>query len=491
MPTNQRLYDESADGSALTCSLAVFHPEDNELPYFSWSDWDDLQLPGIARPGTRPPYMRTPWRKSAWGNTEHAEAMRTLSYYIDEECLEFDRKLAAGLNPCGSAPPSNDDEKVEQEIRRNIFAERSNFGIKGGVHTRSFRRRFPGRTLVGQVGCADTTMNNWHVAFVRDGAKNKFLYLEDEPIRDRTYPCLVRWTQGSGQPVMTFEDNVVFNPDPVPRSPRISVDGREGRDRSTDIDFAVSAKPLVNGEGQVIPFNRVTHFFRDLRHLFNLPKLTPPAPREVVMFGEGVTKKDLWLGEKQLLDDLNLQRAACWGPVLLDRLYGGLSVTRDYLLEVLKRAHYDEASGSVDWSPGQFRIDPNGSGFEIYLKPAKYPWNILALGRYRADAVKRAGQRVILSFVFAGRSGQSHFTLQQAVEKLKVQADANAIDLKGAVLLDEGGDVFQKLDYSGDGTLTATPLDPLPKDGIFACQRRLVRCCFFFAKGGGNASAGL
>jgi hypothetical protein len=485
MPPRQRIYDEPINGSPLRCSLAVFHPAEHEYPYFSWSDWDDLQLPGIARPGTRTPCMRTPWRPRPWDKTDDPEEMRTLSYYIDDECLKVDRELAAGLSPCGPKAPS-----IEH---RKIFAQRSNFGNKGGVHTRSFRRRFPGRILLGQVGCADTTMNNWHVAFVRDGARKKFLYLEDEPIRDRTYPCLVRWAQNSGEPALTFEDDVRLNPDPVPRSPLVLVNGE---DRSADVDFAVSAKPLVNRQGRQIPFNQVTHFYRDLRHLFSMPKLTPttgngaakPAAASaedpgVVMFGEKITA-DLWLGEKQLLDDLNLQRAASRGPVLLDRLYGGLSVTRDYLRRKLEDpdAGYVEASGSVEWSPGQFRIDPYGSGLEIYFKPAKYPWNILAVGQYRKDTKDRAGQQVILSFVFGGRSGRSHFTLQQAVEKLTAQADANGIELGGAVLLDEGGDVFQKLDYNGNGILTATPLDPLPPNGIFACQRRLVRCCFFFAK---------
>ena len=165
MPPRQRLYEEPTGGSALTCSLAAFHPEDHEYPYFSWTEWD-LQVPGIVRPGTRPPYMRTPWRQWPWATTDDAEEMRTLSYYIDEEGLRMDRRLSAGLNPCGSAPPS-----IEQ---RAIFAARSNFGVKGGVHTRQFRRRFPGTTLLGQVGCADTTMNNWHVAFVRDGVGRGF-----------------------------------------------------------------------------------------------------------------------------------------------------------------------------------------------------------------------------------------------------------------------------------------------------------------------------
>jgi len=287
----------------------------------------------------------------------------------------------------------------------------------------------------------------------------------------------------SGACEYSFRDDV--NPDPVPGSPHILINDK---DRSADVDFAVSAKPLVNRHGQQIPFNQVTHFYRDLRHLFNMPKLTPPSliGPGVVMFGEQITA-DLWLGEKQLLDDLNLQRAACRGPVLLDRLYGGLSVTREYLRDALRGADYVEASGSVEWSPGQFRIDPCGSGFEVYFKPAMYPWNILAVGRYRGDANRRAGQQVILSFVFGGISGKSHFTLQEAVEKLRAQAGANAIDLQGAVLLDEGGDVFQKLDYGGNGTLTATPLDPLSPNGVFACQRRLVRCCFFFAKEGGDA----
>ena len=118
------------------------------------------------------------------------------------------------------------------------------------------------------------------------------------------------------------------------------------------MEFAVSGKPLLNREGRQIPFNQVTHFYRDLRHLFSMPKLTPTSPigPPVVMFGQPITS-DLWLGEKQLLDDLNLQRAACRGPVLLDRLYGGLSVTREYLCDALCGADYVEAPGSVQWSP--------------------------------------------------------------------------------------------------------------------------------------------
>jgi len=322
-------------------------------------------------------------------------------------------------------------------------------------------------------------MNLWHVAFVRDGDTPKFLYLEDEPIRDREYPCLVRWRKGSKDAGLSFEERVRFSPDPVPHVPPVWVDEK---DRSDDVEFAVSGKPLVNKDGKQIPFNQVTHFFRDLRHLFSMPKLTPASQigHPVVMFGQPITA-DLWLGEKQLLDDVNLQRAACRGPVLLDRLYGGLSVTRAYLQEVLLAAGYTESTGSVERQPGQFWIDQSGSGFEIYFKAATYPWNILAVGRYAKKDKK--DEPVILSFVFGGNSGRTHFTLQEAVDKLLEQAAENRIELRGAVLLDEGGDVFQKVRYGGRGKLEATPLDPLPPNGLFACQRRLVRCCFFFARG--------
>jgi len=68
------------------------------------------------------------------------------------------------------------------------------------------------------------------------------------------------------------------------------------------------------------------------------------------------------------------------------------------------------------------------------------------------------------------------------VDQLIEQAERHKIDLNGALLLDEGGDVFQKVDYSGTGTMVPTPLDPPPPKDCFACQRRLVRCCFFVAK---------
>jgi len=86
-----------------------------------------------------------------------------------------------------------------------------------------------------------------------------------------------------------------------------------------------------------------------------------------------------------------------------------------------------------------------------------------------------------LSFVFGGLSGRSHFTLRSAVDELVQRASENGIELKGAVLLDEGGDVFQKVDFSGSGNLQPAPLDPLPPMGVFACERRLVRCCLFIA----------
>lgn len=490
----ERLYSSPGqpDG-AVTCNLVAFHPADGEQLYFSWSDWT-TRGPGISRNGVTSPFMRAAWSTvDPWGTTDDAEEMRTWSSYIDEDCLTVEELLSlppeALARLTGQAckdlgvehlfhpgqalskdPPS--DSLRATYRRRSLEGRRVN-----AVHTARFRERHPGKSLVGQVGAGDTTMNHWHVGFVRDaGGRSTFLHLEDEPIHHREYPCLVSW-RGSADGRVSFEEAVRFNPG---TSPRVSI-GNNPKDRTSDIDFAVSGKPLLSLSGAPIPLNQVTHFFRDLRHLFSLPKLTPPKRADpVVMFGREITG-DLWLGEKQLLDDVNLQRAASMGPVLLDRLYGGLSVTEPYLRRVLDGSGYKERQSGdpVEWETGSYRIDSKGHGFEIFFREARYPWNILAVGSYRDGG--RAKQPAILSFVCGGQSGRTHFTLREAVEELRFRADERSIDLTGAVLMDEGGDVFQKVAYGTD-ELQATPLDPLPLNGLLACQRRLVRCCFLFAK---------
>ena len=486
--------NEADPDGAWTCSLVAFHPADGERLYFSWSHLT-LNGPGITRTGIGPPSMRTTWSlNEPWGTTDDAELMRNWSYYIDEDGLKIEELLgmdpqhvrgltkecldAVGMTgllrpgdmPCGREPGA---------ALRQIYTSRSHAARnlkRPAVHTVSFGTRFPEKTLVGQVGCGDTTMNLWHVACVQDAEERTFLYLEAEPIHDRVYPCLVGWKNRPDRPV-SFEEAVRVSPG---IKPGIWINDKE---ETEAIDFVVSGKPLLSSAGEPIPLNQVTHFFADLRHLFSLPKLTPTTEigGPVVMFGREVTG-DLWLGEKQLLDDVNLQRAACRGPVLLDRLYGGLSVTASYLENVLRGAGYRKKSGGpVEWKPGDFRIDREGTAFEIYFKEAAYPWNILAVGEY-GKGENRSGQSVMLSFVCGGLSGRAHFTLRRAIDELRRRADEHNIDLKGAVLLDEGGDVFQKVDYNGTGALQATPLDPLPYNGVLACQRRLVRCCFFFAK---------
>ena len=195
------------------------------------------------------------------------------------------------------------------------------------------------------------------------------------------------------------------------------------------------------------------------------------------MFGEPIPSTvDLWLGEKQLRDDPNLQRAACRGMVLLDRLFGGLSVTKEYLTDILLRDRYTPIAALSAARPGDYRILETGTGFEVYFRRAIYPWNILAVGKYHDG--ERKNQQVMLSFACGGLSGRTHFSLEEAVEKLVGLAGARGIRLAGAVLLDEGADVFQRVDL-GQGLLPS-PLDPLPPGGRLACQRRLVRCCFFF-----------
>lgn len=202
-----------ANGPALTCSLVAFHPADGEQMFFSWSP-RTTRGPGISRTGIGPPFMRTAWSPDdPWGTTDDAELMRNMSGYIDEDCLKLDELLSmepesvrslttdqlVGLGvdhllrpgdmPCGKEPGA----ELREAYRRRAFDARR----ADEVHTSRFSKRYPGKRLVGQVGCGDTTMNLWHVACVQDANDSlTFLYLEDEPIYDRTYPCLVGWRTG-------------------------------------------------------------------------------------------------------------------------------------------------------------------------------------------------------------------------------------------------------------------------------------------------------
>ena len=114
----------------------------------------------------------------------------------------------------------------------------------------------------------------------------------------------------------------------------------------------------------------------------------------------------------------------------------------------------DEARGAVGWQPGQFRIDPMGTGFEIYFLSARYPWNVLAVGRYSEGA--RQDQQVELAELLSmapAKQKCENWAWAAAVESI-LRAQKVPLAQSYWVTKADGGEVCKE---------SATDLNALPK----------------------------
>jgi len=341
----------------------------------------------------------------------------------------------------------------------------------------NFGKEIADRRIIGIAGCGDLTMNFFNVAFINSPLsfpRARLLFLPGEPIDQRTYSCLVKWKAGNGygRSPVTIEDVQFFSPSTTINDMVWAMvnkgDGElpQWAPCGDKIEFACSNQQVIR-DGAVTKVSQLTHQFSDLRHLLVLPNLNldtkipglnPPDPgRGNRKFFGDHPADDVWLGEKQLLDDINLQRAAMGGPVVLNRLYGGLSVSQGELRGAMNNRGYTEVPDPANavasdyvrpLRTGEYRFLPEDDRqFEVFFRRNVYPWNIIGLS---------ADGHTLYHLACEGDRGRIEgFTLEEASEQLRAAGAQNAL------LIDEGDDVFQAVDL--DPQITSVSADAVQR----------------------------
>jgi len=306
-------------------------------------------------------------------------------------------------------------------------------------------------------------MNMWYVAYIRSrftGGKKVLIYPSEEPIADRQYICLVKW----GDRRVTIEEGVKFNPYAREDEDHLFIGG-EGRD--DEVEFAVSGKPVIRN-GRPVPLDSVVNMFADMRHLFQLPNVNPKnllfpedGGRPRYYYGT-YWEDDVWFGEKQLLDDWNLQRAAVKVPIVLDRLYAGMGASERQVEGAMKRAGYKPPKDPHSLGPGEWRfVSWDSNLVEVHLKRAVYPWGMVG--------VDKDGRHVFL-MATGGHQGRTGFTLEQVCDMFITATENVGTPVWHALLMDEGNDVFQ---------MVRTERKLVPTVPLRRCQ---LRACFIFGR---------
>jgi hypothetical protein len=511
-------------------SLAVYDLSAGEEIFLSYAHGRE-NGPGIERTGKGPPFMEDLSPGAVPGSkTTHPFGQRLRSWLIADDLrtddlaevrtevarfvpaadpllTTFDQALAnlrsnreasgealnnlklaardAALAAIGGASATGMDADASRVLSAFVIEN-----AKLEAHDRHFVLNYPDHEVIGQQGCGDLTMNLWSVAYLHSAltpaGKPVMLYLHAEPVAGRTYPCLVKWLPvGNKPPRVTIED-MQFSPHATSTQELAWVlEGGTPRPVGDQIEFAVSGKPVIR-HGKPVNLSRRTRQFRDLRHLLNLTNLNPkgkipgspddtPPPRA---FFARPQYNDVWFGEAQLLDDENLQRGAMAGPVVLSRLYAGLSVTIDHLRAALVDAGYIELTSPVkDLDPGEFRFVPGDDTLvEIYLRKATYAWNVMGLDAKQATIHAFACE---CRWGAAGRGYQLGTLAELMLERFGTH---------DALLFDEGQDVFQKSAVNGAFPKAPVFSDPAlgpiraPLDIIIPLIRKRLRACFLFAR---------
>jgi hypothetical protein len=357
------------------------------------------------------------------------------------------------------------------------------------AHDTVFKGNYPDHDIVGMQGCGDLTMNLWNVAYINNNLGHNppaLVCLHEEEPESRTYSCLVKWKGSEARAGRVTIEEVMFRRKLAVRNTNEMVGVRFGNKwlpRGDLIDFAVSNQQVIRN-GEIVPVVTTCHQFGDLRHLLLMPNLNPKGPlysgeppaekKNSPHTGDLLTDKDIsyhprlyfgekqyddiWLGEEAFLSDTsqNLRRAALTGPIFIP-ISGREDMPR--FRGALNNAGYREISSALQpLSAGDWRFVRRGqkSVLEIYFKRNVYGWTMIGLS---------ADKRRIISLACTGRAGQTGYVLEEAAELLLRAGATNAL------LIDEGNDVLQKVQWSG-----ADLVDMVPS------QRRRLRSMIIFAR---------
>lgn len=456
-------------------SIVEFNLDAGEEIFLTYT-WERREGPDIRRTGQGPPYMDLIGGQPGQ-TTTHPFGLRLGTWLIQEDMRQDELKEShAELEKARQRRAPQEDLDVLQRTVNELQSVHA--------HDEVFKQFYPGYEIIGQQGCGDLTMNAWNVAYINSdlgcdpnsGERPPVLVcLPQEPLEYRTYSCLVKWKASQGGVGRVTIEEVKFHRKRQVRDPNEMVWVRFGDrwlPRGDLIEFAVSNQQVIRN-GELVPIVTTCHQFGDLRHLIRMPNLNPDGllypgeppksgvyyrPREY--FGKDQWG-DIWLGEAAFLQDKtgNLLRAALSGPVFLE-FPPGANTQR--LRGAMELAGYREVTSALEpLMPGNWRFicrTPQETVLEIYFKRNPYAWTMIGLS---------PDNRRILCLACMGKEEGLGYTLEQAAEVLLQAGVWNAL------LIDEGADVFQKVRWGDDKTLTNMMSRQL---------RRRVRATFIFAR---------
>jgi hypothetical protein len=369
------------------CRIVSFSPSEGEELFFSYTLGRE-HGPSVVRDGIGPPRM--PLVNAPWQATTSGERMRDTAWYV----LDRDAQ--------GAGVPS---------------------------HEGTFRRHYPEYDIVHLLSFGDLTMNSWNTAFANTRVTGgpSLLFLQNEPLEQRTYTCLVKWKDREAAYEIADVRFDRFRYDERPDHPGVVLIG--GKEVAERIEFAVFGQQFIR-DGEVVRPQGIARQFPDVRHLLDLPTLNP-SKGWPVLFGEP-RGGDVWFGEAELLEDVNLLRAALTGPVELSRLANGLGCTKFQLGYALNKADYVRKQGADPLNPGEWRWNPDDDTLvEIHLRRARYPCAMIGIDDHGN----------LLSFAWQGRYNDPDggFSLEEASARF-----AKHTGIRHAISCDEGLDVMQR-----------------------------------------------
>lgn len=263
-------------------------------------------------------------------------------------------------------------------------------------HISRFESNDPqGRKILGFVGNGNLLMNPWFVAWI----EGELFHVKDEPVyrRKAPYSSLIVWRDGR-----VSIENIYF------RGGKIKLDDPSGKDITKDVVYTTYGQRLVARGCFVLPYE-ISEQYYDLRHLLLFPFFSDQ---------EGC------LGLNQLEMDSRIREDALKKlPVKLD-----FRTDKDRAREALSEKNYQEVA-KVE-KEGQFRITEDK--ICIILKSGLFPHNIIGT----------TDKGRVVSIIVTGWSNTAGLMLDKASNLFDGIKEKYGLDIKDAILLDNGGDVM-------------------------------------------------
>jgi len=269
-------------------------------------------------------------------------------------------------------------------------------------HISRFERNdLQGRKVLGFVGNGDLLMNPWFVAWI----EGELFHVKDEPVyrRRAPYSSLIVWKDGR-----VSTENIYF------RGGKIKLDDPLGRNITKDVVYTTYGQRLME-RGRFVPPYEISEQYYDLRHLVLFPFFSDQ---------EG------YLGLNQLEMDSRMREDALKKlPVKLD-----FRADKDRARKAMIEKNYQEVA-KVE-KEGQFRITEDK--IFIIFKSGLFPHNIIGT----------TDKGRVVSIVVTGWSNTAGLMLDKVGKLLDGIKEKHGLNIKDAILLDNGGDVM--MHYRGN-----------------------------------------